>query len=546
MPTLAELKASSPAYAQMSDMDFASKVYRKHYADKMSFPDFAKKAAFDPYGDAKGVDPTEGMSGFDKFRAGFGKAGMDTVEGVKQLLGATSQAEVDARAKRDAPLMASGAGMAGNIGGQIDQMLVPVGGEAKAASLLGKAAPYVASAARAASFQAAQPMVTGQDRSTEAGKAGLFGAGGALLNKAGAEAGKGVISRMEPMARDLAQGASDLGMKLGLGQLSDNPLVRTVASQMERLPFSGATSRAKANQAVLNQRVGETFGANDTKITPDVFAAAKAKLSHGFEVLTGRNNLALDSKSVSKINGVMDEAERLSGSGKIVKGWVNELLSKADEAGNIPGKSYQSFDSRLGKIIKQGGEPAHYLGQLRDAVRGAMDSSISAGDRKAWQVLRSQWAHMKTVEPLVAKSATGDISAAGLMGRVTADKAGKSRMATGNGGQLGTLAKIGQRFLKDAPNSGTADRLLVNGAVAGGLYEGQKQGYISPEHAAEVGAFLIANRGLLGLLNSRALATGEGKAISGLARLLKPAPKYLPATAGGLLGHPVPEDKKKP
>lgn len=57
--TLAQLKASSPAYAQMSDLEFASKVYHKHYADKMSFPEFAAKVGFDPYGDAVPHDPGE-------------------------------------------------------------------------------------------------------------------------------------------------------------------------------------------------------------------------------------------------------------------------------------------------------------------------------------------------------------------------------------------------------------------------------------------------------------------------------------------------------
>jgi hypothetical protein len=510
-----------------------SQTPQQHYAD------LQKQAAAMPQS-----DPTAGMSTLDKVRAGFGKAGMDSVEGVKQLLGQASQQDVDARAQQDAPLMDTGAGMGGNIGGQVAQMLVPVGGEAKGAALLGKAAPYVASGLRAAGLQAAQPMVTGQNRGMEALKSGLLGVAGQGLNTAGAAAGRGLISRLEPVSRDLAQHASDLGMKLGIGQLSDNPLVRTVTSQMERLPFSGSTSRAKANQAVMNSRVGETFGADGSKLTPDVFASAKARLSHGFETLTGRNNLVLDPQSVQGLRGVMDQADRLSlGSGPMVKGWVNELLSKADAAGQIPGKAYQSFDTQLGKIIKNGGEPSHYLGQLRDVVRGAMDNSISAGDRNAWQSLRQQWANMKTVEPLVAKSATGDISPAGLMGRVTADKAGKARMASGSGGQLGNLARIGQRFLKDAPNSGTADRLMVNGAVAGGLYGAQHEGYISPEHAAEVGAVMLANRGLLGALNSKALATGEGKAIKGLGRLLKPAPKYLPPTLGGLLGYPLPSDQ---
>lgn len=44
MKTLAELKASSPAYADIPDDVFARKVYEKHYAGKMSFDQFMAKA----------------------------------------------------------------------------------------------------------------------------------------------------------------------------------------------------------------------------------------------------------------------------------------------------------------------------------------------------------------------------------------------------------------------------------------------------------------------------------------------------------------------
>jgi hypothetical protein len=343
---------------------------------------------------------------------------------------------------------------------------------------------------------------------------------------------------MEPVAAQLAQKAEGYGIDLGLPALSDNPLVRTVASQMERLPFSGATKRAKANQSAFNREVGKTFGADSDRITEEVFAGAKARLQNAFERLTEKNDLTFNSGDVAKLRGVLDEATRLSGSdtARVVKGWANELLGKVDASGKIPGKAYQSFDSRISQVLKHGGEPAYYLGQLRDVVRSAMDDSISAGDRKAWEMARKQYAALKTVEPLVAKARDGNISPQALMGRVTADSAGKIRMATGKGGDLGSLARIGQRFLKESPNSGTADRLLVNAAVGGGLYGAQQQGVISPDTAAYIGGGLLLNRLGLNALNSRALAAGDSRALNGLARLLEPAPKTLPAlgNASGL------------
>jgi hypothetical protein len=69
-------------------------------------------------------DPTEGMSGFDKFRAGMGKAAYDVARGVGQMVGAVSREDVAESRRLDGPLMKTGAGTAGNVVGNI-AMLAP-------------------------------------------------------------------------------------------------------------------------------------------------------------------------------------------------------------------------------------------------------------------------------------------------------------------------------------------------------------------------------------------------------------------------------------
>src|SRR6185436_8256463 len=79
--------------------------------------------------------PTEGMSGFEKFRAGYGKAASDLGRGITQIAssgifgiepaiaarvsGFGSRESIAEARKRDAPLMQTGAGMAGNITGAV-------------------------------------------------------------------------------------------------------------------------------------------------------------------------------------------------------------------------------------------------------------------------------------------------------------------------------------------------------------------------------------------------------------------------------------------
>lgn len=511
-----------------------------------------------------GGDPTAGMSGAEKFMAGMGQSLHDTGRGIQQLYATVADKvaprqrsmsdlvtgrdpsrlaavtkEVARDRALDAPLLDTGAGLAGNIVGQGVQMAAPIpaGAAVKATSWAGRAAPFVGAATRAGVFGGMQGVGEGESRLTRAGQSAALGAAGQGIASATGKLAAGSIKRADPYTAALAQKAQQLGVKLGVANISENPLIRTVASQMERLPFSGAGKKFAGNQEAVNRAVGKAIGLPDAKrITPDVFSDAKSAVGDAFNTLSARNNLSLNTQHVTDVKAVIDEAGRLGGAelGASVRNWANDLFSRVDANGVIPGGAYKSFDSKIGKAMAAGGEKGFYLGQLREAVRNAMDSSISATDRAAWQLARKQWAAIKTVEPLVAKSANGNIPPSQLMGRVTADGAGKSRMAAGSGGELGDLARVAQRFLKDAPNSGTADRLLVNGAIGGGLYGAQQAGLIDPQTALIAGGGLLANRAMLGALNSRALTAGEGRAINGLARLLQESPRALPA-AGPML-----------
>lgn len=95
--------------------------------DKRDTPEFATVAA--AYQQAKNkpqttlapltADPTEGMSGTDKFLSGMGKAFTDVGRGVGQVFGQVSQDDVLESRKRDEALMKTGAGQIGNIAGNV-------------------------------------------------------------------------------------------------------------------------------------------------------------------------------------------------------------------------------------------------------------------------------------------------------------------------------------------------------------------------------------------------------------------------------------------
>lgn len=67
--------------------------------------------------------PTAGMSGLDKFRTGAGKGLVDLLRGAGQMVGLESRQDIANSRQRDAPLMATGAGKAGDIAGTLAGML---------------------------------------------------------------------------------------------------------------------------------------------------------------------------------------------------------------------------------------------------------------------------------------------------------------------------------------------------------------------------------------------------------------------------------------
>lgn len=78
-----------------------------------------QRAAAQREADRKNYDPTNGMSGTEKFLAGVGKAMTDVARGAGQMVGLVDRAEVAESRQRDAALMNTGAGIAGNVLGNV-------------------------------------------------------------------------------------------------------------------------------------------------------------------------------------------------------------------------------------------------------------------------------------------------------------------------------------------------------------------------------------------------------------------------------------------
>lgn len=161
-------------YADVPDRELVRGLHQAHYGD-MPYHEFLKSIDF-----SERVDPTKDMSGVEKFNAGMGKAFTDIGRGAAQLVGSgPSGQEVRDQKALDAPLMNTGAGVAGNIAGNV-AAIAP-------AALLPGAATIPAAGALGATAAALQPTESTGERLGNMAMGGGMGAGMQFAGTTGAQ-----------------------------------------------------------------------------------------------------------------------------------------------------------------------------------------------------------------------------------------------------------------------------------------------------------------------------------------------------------------------
>lgn len=139
-----------------------------------------------------------GMPWYEKAAAGFGKAIYDVGRGAGQLVGAVSRDDVAKSRELDAALMESGAGMAGNLAGNV-VMLAPTAMIPGANTIAGGAAVGAVSGLL-------QPSTSGSETFTNTALGGVLG--GAVP----------FVSRSIQAGRALAEPLSDVGQQRIVGR----------------------------------------------------------------------------------------------------------------------------------------------------------------------------------------------------------------------------------------------------------------------------------------------------------------------------------------
>lgn len=245
------------------EFDIVAKAYQQAKGDN------GAKVAAQREADAKEYAPTVGMSGGEKFLAGVGKAFADTGTGLAQVgagiadfvsprqqtlsgivKGTSPTSRVDAmraqvaeQRRLDAPLMDTGAGMAGNFAGNVATTVplafIPGANTVKGAALIGAGAG------------ALQPSASTGETLQNTGLGGAAGGGSILAGRGLAAGYQAVTGALRPMTK---KGQQQIAAELLQTSATDpRAAAAKLAAAREIVPGSAPTVGQVADDAGLAQ-----------------------------------------------------------------------------------------------------------------------------------------------------------------------------------------------------------------------------------------------------------------------------------------------------
>lgn len=499
-------------------------------------------------------DPTEGggtlkvgpwdtgvktSQGVQRFLAGAGQGLAATGRGISQMLGRTSQEEADDAARRDAPLLQTTEGFAGNVGSQMAMGALP----RKMAGAAGATHPVTNAAVSSAAMGALQPVATGQTRLANTAWSGAAGAAGAGATQAVGAVMAPAWQNAKPAVQDLAQRAAKHGIPLRAADMSDNPVTRGLTKITDMLPFSGGNDLKFKQQNLYNKALARTMGESSDDLN-EALALAKPRLGAVYDQLAQRNTALLTNHDLKQLDDAWQAFNKRDISpnkqqSAALQGYLTDVIltnTQPHAATNtlaLNGVLYKELRSAA-RVDAQSaaqrgdGALAAFFSRVKETLDGSMRRSASPGDAALYKMTDKQYGNMRTLEKLAPKDANGSADFTRLASVMNRGGAGnltnRNAMIYGQGDQtLPELARIGTTFLGRgaAPTQWGrwADQAAQMAPAATGT--GALVGAYSMTHDDEhpvwkglgaAGAAMLASKGLGSAMNSRWLAQGAPRA----------------------------------
>lgn len=335
--------------------------------------------------DRKTYDPTVGMSGGERFLAGVGKAFSDVGRGVRQYLpqaigGMTNEQVAEARAL-DQPLMNTGAGIAGNIAGNV-ALAAPTVFVPGAATIPGAAAV-------GAAYGALQPGVNAEERIKNTAIGGVAGAAVPAVVR-GAQVARSFVDPLYQGGRDRIIGST---IRRAAGDQADEAMAAMrsageivpgslpTAAEAAQNPGIAALQRAAtaADPVAMNQVAARQASQNEARIaalrgvTPDVQAAEAARAAAAGPMYDAARQAGFDPATVQQLQPQITA---------LMQRVPEDLVTQAQRLARVEGVPIDDMGSVQG---------AHYLKRVIDRTINQAKLSGDADTARAFSGLQTEF-----------------------------------------------------------------------------------------------------------------------------------------------------------
>lgn len=481
---------------------------------------------------------TSGMSGGEQFAAGMGKAITDTGRGIKQLASYVipgmdsnaATADVIESRKRDKALMNTGAGMAGDITGNVGMALAP-GGLLKGAATVASKIPAAARVAQAMSSAGstlmapssvksalavgggmglAQPAENASERVTNT----ILGAG---LSGGAQAATRGLARVTAPQTRPDVKALIDEGVSLTPGQIMGGAAQR-VEDGLTSVPIMGDSIKAAQKRGIVSfdrAAINRSLDPLGIKLPNGVEGRAAVEfaqdaLGDAYNSLLPKLRGELTSAAQGAKPGLVDELNVIRQMGanlpdqqasQLNRILDNEVIGRFTPAGKASGETLKNIESKLGGMAKDFAKSDNYdvrtlgdaLKETQAALRRMIDE-VNPGYAKELSAINSGYANFKRIQKAAGAIGAPDgvFTPAQLQSAVKAGdwSKDKARFAVGDA-LMQDLSEAGKNVLsRTVPDSGTPFRLanmatLASGAVHPGIPAAAAAGAVAYSPAAQ-------------------------------------------------------------
>jgi len=289
---------------------------------------------------------------------------------VSDVMGLPTQADIEESRKRDAPLMATGAGRAGNVLGNV-AAAVP-------AAMVPGAGTYLGASAIGATLGAVQPTVKGESRLTNTVVSGALGAVGKAV---GGAVGSAISKRLAKRTAELAtrknlDAVKNATLAAAKGEGYVVPPTQANASSAWNQLLEGLSGKIKTaqlasvkNQDVTNRLVRNSLGlADDAPLTKDALQGIRGVAGQAYDDIAQVPTYRVDQAFKNAIT-------------KLAKG-QRTLEAEIPEIAN---KTVLSTAEALNKPRFSG----ETVVELTKSLRNRADQAFASGDKTAGRFFRS-------------------------------------------------------------------------------------------------------------------------------------------------------------